>query len=178
LKSTADADDLPAEVEIEVADRRRDRWPGRVVQNDQTARADELPKKVQVHEYFVEAMAAIDERRIGRESLVREACERDRGHLVDERGPIGQTGGDDGVPAHVVVRRRLKRVDHDVRRVRPASDAERLPDRQRRASIRQPDLDHGASAVGDEQVAQNVAVRLGQRDALEVALERSSPFRA
>ena len=47
----------PSEVEIEITQGCRHRWPRRVVQNDKPARADDSSKKVQVHKDFMKAAA-------------------------------------------------------------------------------------------------------------------------
>jgi hypothetical protein len=151
-QSTADVRRLPSEVEIEIADGGCHRWPGRVVQNNQPAWPNELSKKVQVHEDFMKAMAAIDKRGIGLELIACKTCERDRRWLGNQGGLSGQIGGNQGVPPNVVVRRGLKRIDDDVSHVGSADRTECLTDRQRRASVREAHFNDDVSAVADERV--------------------------
>ena len=82
------------------------------------------------------------------------------------------------VQAHVLIRRRLKRVDDDMRHVRVTGRAECFTDGQRRASVREPDFDHHVSTMTNYCVTQRVAVGRWQSDALEVSLKRSAAFRA
>src|SRR5262249_2980343 len=149
------------------------RRPRRVIQNDQATWTNEFPEKIEIHEDFVEPMAAIDEGRIGGECISRQARERDRGWLTDESGVIRKCGGTHFGPADVTIGRRLKRVDDDVRYMRRTTRAKCLTNRESGASVGQPDFDDNVRTVRHECVAQNVAVHGGQRHALEVAFEWS-----
>jgi hypothetical protein len=59
-QSPADTHRLPSKIDIEVAQRRRDRRHGRIVENYQPAGTNEFSKKIQVDENFVEAMTTVD----------------------------------------------------------------------------------------------------------------------
>src|SRR5215468_3692549 len=116
----------------------------------------------------MKAMAAVDKRGIRQESVARESCERDRRRLRNQGGLSCQAGGRQGVPANVVIGRLLKRIDDDVRHVRPTDGAECLADRQSGASIRESDLNDNVSVVSNEYVTQHVAVGGRECDALEI----------
>jgi len=177
-QSTGNTYRLPSKIEVEIAKRCRYRRPGRVVENDEPSWPNELSKKVQIHEHFVKAMAAVDERGVGREPLVSQARQRDRRRVSDEGGLRLEAGGDQRLPSNVVVCGRLEGVDDDMRDLLPSRRRQEcFTDRERRASVRQPDFDYDTRPVGDEHVTQYVAVRGGQRYALEVALEWPAPFR-
>ena len=79
----------------------------------------------------MKAMAAVDKRRISRESILREACERDGGRFSEQRGLIRQARRIQQIPTDVVICRRLEWVDDDVGYVARANGAERLTNRQR-----------------------------------------------
>src|SRR5574338_779153 len=89
-ETTRDRHRLPVEVEIEIAEGGGDRWPRRVVQDDEPTWTNELPKKVQIDKDLVKAMAAVDKGRIGGESIRHESRERDRGRLTDQGRVIGK----------------------------------------------------------------------------------------
>ena len=76
----------------------------------------------------MKAVTAIDKGRIGREPVCRQACERDGGGFLDERGVAGQAGGLHRIPPHIVKRLRLERVDDDVRDVPRTGGAEGFAD--------------------------------------------------
>jgi hypothetical protein len=72
----------------------------------------------------------------------------------------------------------LKWIDDDVRHVSTANGTECLSDREGGAAIGESHLNDNVSVVSNEDITQNVAIRGGERDALEIAFERSLSSRA
>jgi hypothetical protein len=64
----------------------------------------------------------------------------------------------------------LVRIDDDVIRVRISHGEEGLANSERRAAVREPDFNHHAYPFGDEKVAKDVSVMIGQRYSFEVPL--------
>jgi hypothetical protein len=62
--------------------------------------------------------------------------------------------------------------------LRPVDGDECLADRERGAAVGEPDLDYRLDALGDQQVAKQVAVAFRQGDRLEVPLAVACPWRA
>ena len=161
---------LPPGIALEIARCRGHRGPLEVIKNDQSTRPYQLVQERQVDEDAVEDVAPVDERRVGHEAFGGQPRQGDLGPFGQQGADFLQTGGGDGLPSGMV-EVVLEGIDGHV--LAPVGSGplehEGLPDGQGRAAIGETDLDDQARLLFDQQVAQDVTVRRGQRYQREVA---------